>query len=108
MSELLLQVLLEGGTLAVFVIFVIYQARTGREERSELTTTMLKMVEARGVSARENMVNGLSHIDKINGSLIELTKANAELSKAIAVHDQKSTGQIQEVIRTLDKIANGG
>lgn len=108
MSETLLAVLLEGGTLAVFVVFVIYQARTGREERKELTETMLKMVEARGTSARENMADGLEMIDKVNGTLVELTKANAELSKAIAVHDQKSSGQLDGVIRSLEKIANGG
>ncbi len=107
MNEVLLQVLLEGGTLAVFVVFVVYQARTGREERKELTDTLLNIVKADRTQSKENMEVGMNSIDKVNGSLVELTRANAELSKAIAVHDQKSSGQLDEVIRTLDKIANG-
>jgi hypothetical protein len=108
MNEVLLQVLLEGGTLAVFVVFVIYQARTGREERKELTDTMLKMVTIRDDHADEQMKVGMESLDKVNGSLIELTKANAELSKVVAVHDQKIDDRYDSVIRTLDRIANGG
>ncbi len=108
MNELVLQVLLEGGTLAVFVVFVIYQARTGREERKELTETMLEMVQSKEGHAENQMKIGLQSVDKINGSLIELTKANAELSKVIAVHDRSSQTQLTDIIRRLDKIANGG
>lgn len=108
MDEILLQVLLEGGTLAVFVCFVIYQARTGHEERKELTETLLSMIQVREKQGNSKMQVGLDAIGAVNGSLIELTKANAELSKVIAVHDQKSTGQLDEIIRSLTKITNGG
>lgn len=107
MNELLLQVLLEGGTLAVFVAFVIYQARTGREERRELTEMMLTMYKNRGAEANLAMENGLDTFSEINGNIIELTKANAELSKVIAVHDRSSSDRFDEVIRKLDKIAAG-
>lgn len=107
MDGVLLEALLEGSSLVVFVIFVIYTARSQRQERKELTEAMIEMVKSQENHADEQMKVGLNSVDRVNGNLIELTKANAELSKAIAMHDQQSTHQFDQVIKTLDKIVEG-
>ena len=97
MDELWTKVLLEGGSLAIFVAFVIWMARSQAAERAAWLKAITDASERRDQSAQGNMSIGLSALDKTNGSIKELTIQTVELTKAIAVHDVRSTEQQDHV-----------
>lgn len=115
MSETLLQVLLEGGALAVFVIFVIYMGKEQTKERANLsierkenTEVMLKLIKDGRERGNNQMAIGMDALDKVVVSIDSLAKVNASLAQVVAVHDQKSDSKMERVLDRLEHIKNGG
>lgn len=118
MDELLGKTLLEGGALVVLVVLVIIWMREQRAERKESASERVAMMEALTVMQKANvergtnaMNSGLVSLDKVNGSIRELTEANVELARAMAVHDATSrtttdgmSADLKEVLHKLDAI----
>jgi len=98
-------ILLEGGSLAIFVVFVLYLTKQQAEERKTMLDALSKHYEARREDGQSNMTAGLASLDKVNGSIRELTTQTVELTKVVAVHDATSKERSDVLIRNLDAIS---
>lgn len=96
-DALLTQLLVDGGSLAMFVIFVLYLTKAQASERLAWLAAMRETQDRRDTVSQGNMALGMTSLDKTNGNIRELTQANIELSKALAVHDVRATGQMDQV-----------
>jgi hypothetical protein len=115
MDDLLLKTLLEGGALAIFVVFVIYNGRQVSVERKALVEALVKIQERHEEDMKQerdrsqlSMARGLDAIDRVGTTISDLTKATSDLTNVIGKHDASSQVQLNEISRKLDKISNGG
>jgi hypothetical protein len=89
--EIVKSLLVDGGTLAIFVVFVLYLTRQQGDERKAYLETIKGMVVGKQEEGKSNMATGLASLDKVNGNIRDLVSVNVELSKIMAVHDATST-----------------
>lgn len=115
MSPELLSLLLEGGSLVAFIVFVIYMGKEQTKERESMSDerkanneAMLKVLTDERSRSDNQMQLGLDGLDKVATSIGGLTAANAELSQVIAVHDNKTDANVDRVLDKLESIKNGG
>jgi hypothetical protein len=101
MDELLAKVLIEGGSLAIFVVFVLYLTRGQAAERVAMLKMVADMTDKRDAAGKANMVAGLASLDKVNGSIRDLVNVNVELSKMMAVHDATASTSRDDIRDTL-------
>lgn len=85
--ELVKALVVDGGSLAIFVIFVLYLTKQQAAERKTYLDVITKTAEAKETTGQSNMTLGLASLDKVNGNIHELVAVNIELAKAMAVHD---------------------
>lgn len=113
--ELIKTILVDGGSLAVFVVLVIYLTiQQGKEraamheaqalERKATIEALMATQDSERARAAGNMQIGVAGLDKVNGSLKELTQANIELSKAMAVHDTAMRAGVDSNLEATDKV----
>jgi ATP phosphoribosyltransferase len=101
----LTNILLEGGSLAIFVVFVLYLTKQQAEERKTMLDALKDVVQSKTNDGVVNMKLGLDSLDKVNGSIRELTTQTVELTKVVAVHDASTRDRHETVIRSLDAIS---
>lgn len=112
MDEILAKLLIEGGTLAIFVAFVIYLNKQQADERKVYLDALKEQLATKHEGEQSNMALGLASLDKVNGNIHELVAVNVELSKVMAVHDATSregreaiSNNVVLVLGKLDRIA---
>jgi hypothetical protein len=101
MDDVLAKLLIEGGSLAIFVIFVLYLTRENAKERGVMLQLVASTTDKRDAAGKANMEAGLASLDKVNGNIKDLVAVNVELSKMMAVHDATSTASRQDIHDTL-------
>lgn len=101
MDDVLAKLLIEGGSLGIFVLFVLYLTRENAKERSQMIQLVSSTTDKRDAAGKANMDAGLASLDKVNGNIKDLVSVNVELSKMMAVHDATSTAARQDIHDTL-------
>jgi hypothetical protein len=101
MDDMLAKLLIEGGSLGIFVIFVLYLTRETAKERASMLQLVSSTTDKRDAAGKANMDAGLASLDKVNGNIKDLVAVNVELSKMMAVHDATSAAARQDIHDTL-------
>jgi hypothetical protein len=96
-DEILAKLLIEGGSLAIFVIFVLYLTKGQAMERAAMLKSLTDMTDKRDEAGKAHMTSGLASLDKVNGNIKDLVAVNVELSKMMAVHDATSTTSREDI-----------
>ena len=105
MDDILAKLLIEGGSLAIFVVFVLYLTRGQAVERTAMMKMLGDATDKRDAAGNANMASGLASLDKVNGNIKDLVAVNIELSKIMAVHDATSVAGRAVALSKLDEIS---
>jgi hypothetical protein len=105
MDDILAKLLIEGGSLAIFVIFVLYLTRGQAVERTAMMKMVTDATDKRDIANNATITSGYASLDKVNGSIKDLVAVNVELSKIMAVHDATSIAGRAVALSKLDEIS---